>query len=109
MTYRAPRQTPEQWSKLVAEYERSGDTVNAFCQRRHLALATFSKWRRRFSAPAEPPVSTANAFVEALPISSSTQIITLRVGDSLQMDLPMTLGISTITELAQAMAAHVGR
>ena len=34
-----------QWGKLLAEWERSGQTQRAFCAQRGLVLATFVWWR----------------------------------------------------------------
>jgi hypothetical protein len=40
-----PRRTREQWSALMLAYERSNQSVRAFCMTRGLALATFRWWR----------------------------------------------------------------
>ena len=46
----------EQWQSILANYEKSGLTQEAFCKRESLAGSTFSKWRNRLSKsnPSEP-------------------------------------------------------
>lgn len=75
-----PRRTPEQWQKLMEQFESSGKTQEQFCQSRGIALATFTMWRRKLKATALAP--TAPAFVqvhlpqnaEVLPLESSEPV-----------------------------------
>ena len=110
MTYRAARQTSDQWEQLIKKYEHSGDTIDTFCRRHKLGLSTFNKWRRRYSSSTDSTLSSTNAFVEATPFPSPhSSVVTLRLGDALRVELPMTLGVDRIVELTQAMAERVGR
>ena len=43
------RSTAEQWRKLLAEKEASGQTIAAFCAERDLAVHQYAYWRKRLS------------------------------------------------------------
>jgi hypothetical protein len=44
---RAPDEQKEhQWRRWIAEWQASGMSVRAFCQRRRLTVARFYAWRR---------------------------------------------------------------
>src|SRR5688572_28727025 len=52
------RRSPAEWEKVIAEFERSGETQAQFCARRHVAVATLQYWKRRLRArDREPSVS----------------------------------------------------
>ena len=44
---RAERRTPEQWAKLVQDYESSGQSQRAFCAEREIGQSSLRYWRRR--------------------------------------------------------------
>ncbi len=40
-----------EWQQIVADYERSGLTQEAFCKRASIAKSSFYKWRKRLETP----------------------------------------------------------
>ena len=36
-----------EWQQIIADYQRSGLTQEAFCEQTALAKSTFNKWRKR--------------------------------------------------------------
>jgi hypothetical protein len=56
-------QKEQHWRHLIDQWQRSGLSVRAFCQRQHLAVPSFYAWRRRLRQrdcllrPATPPVT----------------------------------------------------
>ena len=48
----------EHWKAVIAEQERSGQTVGGFCQKRGLTQQSFYQWRKRLGA-ADAPVRFA--------------------------------------------------
>ena len=55
MSEQSPRETTkirrraEQWQVIMADYEASGLSQEAFCTRESLAMSTFSKWRKQLT------------------------------------------------------------
>ncbi|HEV3256580.1 MAG TPA: hypothetical protein VG013_06865 [Gemmataceae bacterium] len=53
----------QHWRQLINQWQRSGLSVRAFCQRQHLAVPSFYAWRRTLrqrdglARPATPPVT----------------------------------------------------
>lgn len=58
--------TPEQWTALLHQWERSGQTVKAFAERHGVNVSTFYAWRKRLapSAPSTTLALVAPRFVE---------------------------------------------
>jgi len=105
MTSRAPRQSADDWFRIIAEFNRSGLSVEDFCSRRGYALSTFNRWRLRFSkqpASQAPAGATRSAFVEALP--PETGSVTISLDESIRLECPLSLGIEQIAQLAKAVA-----
>lgn len=106
MTTRAPRQSAAEWSHIIAEFNRSNSTVEDFCSQRGYALSTFNRWKLRYSKQSSrhPLVMPAQrpGFVEALPAESGS--VTIRLGDYVRMECPLSLGVDHIAHLAKAVA-----
>ena len=68
------------WAGVIAEFERSGQSHDRFCERRKLNVGTFRSWLYRLRA--EASVETPR-FVEvtAAPATASTRCV-VRVGDA---------------------------
>jgi hypothetical protein len=69
----APRRT--QWTeadarRVLADWERSGDTLEAFARSRGLVPQRIAWWRKRLRAP-RPEASSALTFVPAAVISAA--------------------------------------
>lgn len=41
------KRTPAEWRRLVAAYERGGESRRRFCEKHGLATSTLDYWRRR--------------------------------------------------------------
>jgi len=50
MKKRRARQTIEQWTEIVTDYNPAMETMADFCTRRDLALSTFQRWHSRIVA-----------------------------------------------------------
>ena len=66
---RADERTQAQWQKRIAEAMRSGRSIRAFCQERHITESQFYAWRRRLNGaghgrPAEARSGTTFALVQ---------------------------------------------
>jgi hypothetical protein len=76
--------SPAHWQAILARFDASGITQEAFCRRESLAISTFNKWRKRLK---RDPIETAAGprFVELGPPSGDTHVsgwdIELDLGD----------------------------
>jgi len=90
MKKRRARQTIEQWTEIVTDYNPAMETMADFCTRRDLALSTFQRWHSRIVNPAS---HTEDAFTEVKsrgrnPIPTTSEL-------TLHMGLDITLTIRT--------------
>ena len=89
MGRRTRRRDPELerfWRRAVAERERSGLSVRAFCSGRRLAEANFYAWRRELkqrdaSASSSAPTASVSAALKFVPLQ-------VRAGGYLEVVLP---------------------
>ena len=61
----------QQWRRWIGEWQASGLSARAFCQRRGLALPTFYAWRRTLERAPEPSASRTWPLAAARPIPTT--------------------------------------
>ena len=72
----------EQWREMIAEQEKSGQSIRVYCQGRGVSEYAFYSWRQRFRK--EIPVSFA--LVETKPALQPPMIeLVLTTGDGLRI------------------------
>lgn len=111
MAYRAPRHTAEQWAELVAQFDQSSESIQAFCTRHKLGFSTFHKWRRRFGTDSQPIAATdagRSGFVEAVQSNDKTCSVILHIGQDMRLLIPIELGVDTIADLTRTVINRVG-
>jgi hypothetical protein len=89
---------------LVADWERSGQTVNAFCRARQITRSNFDRWRRILAA--EPGVSSASpppAFVPLRIVAEPMAEVVLRSG--IVVRVPLGASPEDVTRLVAAVGA----
>lgn len=90
-TSRRPRQTREQWKRLIDRYNEGQQEAGQFCKTHDLGYSTFYKWKRTFSRPTEPLSSAAKPdFVELSPPSLApveSWDVELTLGHGMQLRL----------------------
>ena len=106
MPNRAARQSAEQWSEIITEFQGSSLSVEAFCRRKGFAISTFNRWRNRFSrttahADHSIPARRISGFVEAVGAQDMTVVIA--VGDAVRLECPVSMGLESIARLALAV------
>jgi len=84
------RRSAEQWQAIMANYEASGLSQEAFCAQASLAMSTFSKWRKQLTnGMADAAVSPM--FVDLSPLTGCEQRsgwdIELTFGDGMRLRL----------------------
>lgn len=95
MGKRNPRRSVAEWNDIVTDFHQSGLSIQAYCNQNQLALATFSKWKRRIAqSELVPTTDKAPAFVPLVradpvspPINSS---INLQIGPSITLSISVT-------------------
>jgi len=67
-------QREQSWRSVMAEFQRSGQTVRAFCAQRRLAESAFHYWRRELQRRDEEPSLTPPAFVPVTVILATVEV-----------------------------------
>lgn len=76
------RRVRRDWQAVFAEFERSGLTIKAFCQREGIAPSLFYRHRRKLQT-----VAGGRDFLELAGISPSSQPITIAFGNGIALSL----------------------
>ena len=66
----SPRRTPDQWQALVAQWQRSGQSMTRFCEEQNIGYASFCHWRKRLADDGSATES-AVSFVDLGALSST--------------------------------------
>ena len=88
------------WRRQHDDWQRSGQSINAFCQARRLNLSNFFRWRKRF---AESQNESPAAFVPVLVVAEAMAEIALPGG--LVVRLPLAADPHAVTQFVAAVRA----
>ena len=101
------RRSPERvriWRDVMDAWQRSGQTVNAFCRDRKLTRSNFDRWRRILAAePAKAKTSAPAAFVPLRVVAEPTAEVLLPSG--VLVRLPLATPPDAVTRLVAAVGA----
>ncbi|MDT0499334.1 hypothetical protein RM530_18505, partial [Algiphilus sp. W345] len=90
------RRSESDWRRLIEEWAQSGQSQEAFCASRGLALSSLCNWRRKLKAgsaasPESPPREAADFIELTAPVASDKE--------SPAWDLELSLGEGTVLRL----------
>lgn len=78
------RRTADEWQALIAEQADSGLSQTVFCQRKGIALSSFSKWKSKLVTP---PPARADAADQASPWIDLSDLPGTASGWDIELDL----------------------
>lgn len=94
------RRSAQEWSKILARFERGGQSQREFCEREGLALSTLQWWRRKLSAMDREREHHDGAwFVELAEEGADREEF---VADPLGWDVELDLGGGMVLRLRRA-------
>ena len=88
---------------IYEKYQRSGQTIKAFCIAEQLNRHTFNYWRLKF---VKEVAGSANNFQQIHPTpkkSASSEVIKIRVAEHIEIDLPMDYDPEALHQLIQGL------
>lgn len=95
---RKVRRGEQAWRTFVAGHERSGLSVQAYCERHGLNAVNFYRWRAKFDAPVHRSVTAVSAqgpaFIDAGPLQRE-------VHRRAELDLRLDLGEGWVLHLVR--------
>ena len=101
------RRSPERvrvWRDLLGAWQRSGQTVNAFCRDRKLTRSNFDRWRRILAAePTRSKASSSSTFVPLRVVAEPMAEVVLPSG--VVVRLPLTSTPDVVTRFVAAVGA----
>ena len=94
----------QRWHSVLTQWQRSKQTISAFCQQRHLSKPVFCYWQRKLGFGRQTkPRSPAATFVPMTLVADSLVEVLLPTG--LIFKLPLTAGEEQITRWLTAARA----
>ncbi len=95
----------QRWLERIHEWELSGLTQKAFCEQRHLGLASLQRWRRLFKTE---EASHNSAPVALLPVSvkeTKPANLTVVVDDKLRIEIPAGFDPNALRRVIEVLRA----
>lgn len=94
----------EEWARLIAEYRAGSEGDAEFCKRRFLSLHTFRKYKYGQRGRRDLARSGGTAFTEVrvTPPDGGSHITVCGL-DGVRVEVPVSLGINAVAELAKAL------
>ena len=95
------RRTPEQWRKIIAHQEASGETAAAYCRKQGLCKHGFYGWRKQLAITDK---SSKNGFVEIKPqLSPVPQAIHVETPSGFRLSFPHGTNTKSIRNILEAL------
>jgi hypothetical protein len=100
------------WRCRLRQQPDSGLTIQQFCKREGVSVASFHAWKRRLVLQATfPALSATPAFVPVIvpPLHEpqpriSTELVTIQLADGGQILLPIATGVELVCEVVGTVA-----
>jgi transposase-like protein len=95
-----PRRSAEAWREIVLRQERSGVSVQAFCEREGISAASLYGWRSRLGATRETEIAESRP-VESAPTAGFIELGALRAAQS-RCEIRLDLGGGVVLQLVRS-------
>ena len=96
------RRTEAQWQALFSEFEESGMTAQAFCQKRGLCAKYFGRKRKQLREKKEAASGLSFARV-TVPARGEGDMMELCLGDRLRLRMPTTVSAHWLAGLVRQL------
>lgn len=94
------------WQSLIADWNRSGQSITAFCRQRGICKSGFCRWRRILTDEHDAPSPPPPAFVPVRVVADAMAEVVLPTG--LVVRLPLDAEPQAVTRLVAAVRAVAG-
>ena len=83
---------------MYEKYQRSGQSIKAFCKAEGINVPTFNYWRLKFIKAGQAPRAGFNQ-ISVRPKGFSITPIILRLGNSLEIEFPSEYPVDRLSQL----------
>ena len=83
---------------MYEKYQRSGQSIKAFCKAEGINVSTFNYWRLKFIKAGQAPRAGFNQ-ISVRPKDLSIPPIILRLGNSLEIEFPSEYPVDRLSQL----------
>jgi transposase len=87
------------WKSHLEAQATSGMSIKAYCHENGLNFSSWHYWRKRLSASATSQPEPQNPFIPLAMPGFTSSVIRLRVGLSVQLEIPATMSPEWIARL----------
>lgn len=98
----------QRWREQVAAWRASDQSQKAFCEQRHLGLASFKRWHGIFRAESLQSTETAAEAVGFVPVrvrESTPSNLTILIQDGLRIEVPEGFNPHLLRQVIEVLRA----
>lgn len=95
----------QRWYGRIEDWKQSGLSQKAFCERHHLGLASFQRWRRIFMTQGQAGELSPVSFLPVHVTAPNACSLTLRINDNLRIEIPAGFDPVTLKQVVQVLQA----
>jgi hypothetical protein len=95
----------QRWRERIHEWEQSGLTQKAFCEQRHLGLASLQRWRRLFKTEEASSNSTPVALLPVRVKEMHPSNLTVVVSNDLRIEIPADFDPNALRQVIEVLRA----
>jgi hypothetical protein len=93
----------QRWYERIEDWKQSGLTQKGFCERHHLGLASFQRWRRIFMREGQTGELCSVSFLPVHVTAPKACSLTLRINDTLCIEVPAGFDPVTLKQVVQVL------
>lgn len=98
------RKSRGQWAKIIATFERSGQTLDRFCAKRRIKPSTLKWWQWHLRSDARPDTGVRLVPVDIVASAVAASVTISVAGTELRVDVGADVGY--VTELVAALRSR---
>ena len=98
----------QRWRERISAWKNSGQSQKAFCEDRHLGLASFQRWHRILKAEESEGSMTPSEAIHFLPVKVQEEKpsnLTVLVRDDLRIEVPAGFNPHVLQQVIQVLRA----
>jgi hypothetical protein len=95
----------QRWRERISAWKDSSQSQKAFCEERHLRLASFQRWRRIFKAEDFEGLPTATEAVRFVPVHVQRESPTILLQEDLRIEVPAGFDPHVLQQVIQVLRA----
>jgi hypothetical protein len=93
----------QRWLERITDWKQSGHSQKVFCEKHHLGLASFQRWRRIFMMAETSNESSSVTFLPVNVVEPSASSLAILINGNLRLEISTGFDPTTLKQVIQIL------